>query len=150
VALVGGAIPITPLRRRVGLAAFVFQLVALLTVFQLAVGYALFLSAAHSGLTPVVTAVSLLNLALLAGLATLVYGLADQLEPKYPGVLNWLPLAGSMSAGLTVALLALLIAGGRAPAAPRRKRIGRAVFVTCAIAFVPFLDYWNLLGLAGR
>jgi hypothetical protein len=50
-AVVGGAIPSTPLRRRVGLAAFVFQLVALLTVFQLAIGYALFLSAAQSGLT---------------------------------------------------------------------------------------------------
>lgn len=50
-AVVGGAIPSAPLRRRVGLAAFVFQLVALLTVFQLAVGYTLFLSAAQSGLT---------------------------------------------------------------------------------------------------
>lgn len=98
--------------------------------------------------TPVVTAVSLLNLALLAGLATLVHGLANQLEPGYPGVLNWLPLVGSLSAGLTLTLLALLIAVGRAPADPRRNRIGRAVFATCAVAFVPFLHYWNLLGLA--
>lgn len=91
---------------------------------------------------------SLLNLALLAGLATLVHGLANQLEPGYPGVLNWLPLVGSLSAGLTLTLLALLIAVGRAPADPRRNRIGRAVFATCAVAFVPFLHYWNLLGLA--
>jgi uncharacterized protein len=98
-------------------------------------------------LTPVATAVSVLNLALLTGLVTLTLGLANPWEPRYPAVLNGLPLAGSLSVGLTLTLLALLLARGRAPAGSRRQRIGWALFATCAIVFVPFLHYWNLLGL---
>lgn len=101
-------------------------------------------------LTPVATGVSVLNLALLTGLVVLALGLANQLEPGYPGVLNWLPLVGSLSVGLTLTLLALLGARWRAPSDSRRKRIGRALFAICAIAFVPFLHFWNLLGLAWR
>jgi uncharacterized protein len=95
----------------------------------------------------VATALSLLNLALLAGLVCLTFGLADQWEPRYPGVLNWLPLLGSLSVCLTLMLLALLLARWRALADSRRTRIGWVLFATCAIAFVPFLHYWNLLGL---
>jgi dienelactone hydrolase len=98
-------------------------------------------------LTPVATAVSVLNLALLAGLVALALGVADQRDPRYPGVLNGLPLAGSLSAGLTLTLLALLLARRRLPGDSRRKRMGRVLFATCAVAFVPFLYYWNLLGL---
>jgi hypothetical protein len=63
-------------------------------------------------------------------------------------VLNWLPLAGSLSACLALMLLAFLFVGWRASADSRRKRIGWILFATCALAFVPFLHYWNLLGLA--
>jgi hypothetical protein len=98
-------------------------------------------------LTPVATAVSVLNLALLTGLVALTLGLANQWEPRYPVVLNWLPLLGSLSVCLTLTLLALLLARWRAPADSRRKRIGSVLFATCAVAFVPFLHYWNLLGL---
>jgi len=98
-------------------------------------------------LTPVATAVSVLNLALLTGLVALVLGLANQWEPSYPGVLNWLPVAGSLSACLALMLLAFLFVGRRASADSRRKRIGWILFATCALAFVPFLHYWNLLGL---
>ena len=103
---------------------------------------------ARDWLTPVVTGLSVLNLTLLTGLVALTLGLANQLEPSYPGVLNWLPLAGSLSVGLTLTLLALLGARWRAPSDSRRKRIARILFAICAIAFVPFLHYWNLLGLA--
>src|SRR5262249_14387388 len=98
-------------------------------------------------LASVATALSLLNLALLAGLVCLTFGLADQWEPRYPGVLNWLPLLGSLSVCLTLLLLALLLARWRAHADSRRQRIGWVLFAICAIAFVPFLHYWNLLGL---
>jgi dienelactone hydrolase len=101
-------------------------------------------------LTPVATGVSVLNLALLTGLVALTLGLANQREPRYPGVLNWLPLVGSLSVGLTLTLLALLGARWRAPSDSRRKRIGWVLFAICAIAFVPFLHYWNFLGLAWR
>ncbi len=99
-------------------------------------------------LTPLVTGVSVLNLALLTGLVALTLGLANQLEPSYPGVLNWLPLAGSLSVGLTLTLFAVLVARRRALPDSRRKRIGWVLFAICAIAFVPFLHYWNLLGPA--
>jgi dienelactone hydrolase len=97
--------------------------------------------------SPVATGVSVLNLALLAGLVALALGLANQWEPRYPVVLSWLPLAGSLSVGLTLTLLALLLARWRTPGDSRRQRISRALFATCALAFVPFLYYWNLLGL---
>jgi fermentation-respiration switch protein FrsA (DUF1100 family) len=97
--------------------------------------------------TPVATAMSVLNLALLTGLVALGLGLADQREPKYPGVLSWLPLMGSLSACLTLTLLAHVLARWRSSAESRRARIGWVLFATCAIAFVPFLLYWNLVGL---
>ena len=95
----------------------------------------------------VATAVSVLNLALLAGLVALARGLANAWEPSYPAALNWLPLAGSLSAGLTLMMLAMLLAGWRAMTS-RRKRIAWGLLAACAITFVPFLLYWNLLGLS--
>jgi pimeloyl-ACP methyl ester carboxylesterase len=92
-------------------------------------------------------ALSVLNLALLSGLVSLTFGLANQWEPSYPVALNWLPLLGSLSVCLTLTLLALLIARWGSSADSRRIRIGWALFATCAIAFVPFLHYWNLVGL---
>jgi hypothetical protein len=55
-----------------------------------------------------------------------------------------------LSVGLTLTLLALLGARWRALSDFRRKRIGWVLFAMCAVAFVPFLRYWNLLGLAWR
>jgi pimeloyl-ACP methyl ester carboxylesterase len=101
-------------------------------------------------LTLVATGLSVLNLTLLTGLVTLVLGLANQQEPRYPGVLNWLPLVGSLSVGLTLTLLGLVGARWRASPDSHGNRIGWVLFAICAIAFVPFLHYWNLLGLAWR
>jgi len=94
----------------------------------------------------VTTTVSVLDLSLLIGLVVLTLGLANQREPRYPAELDWLPLLGSLSVCLTVTLLALLIARWRRLADSRRKKIGWVLFAACAIAFVPFLYYWNLLG----
>jgi uncharacterized protein len=99
-------------------------------------------------LVPVATAVSVLNLALLTGLVTLALGLANPWEPRYPRVLNGLPLAGSLSAGLALTLWALLLACRRAPAGSRPRGTGWVLFATCATVFVPFLHYWNLLGVS--
>jgi uncharacterized protein len=92
-------------------------------------------------------ALSLLNLTLLTGLMSLLFGLANQWEPKYPVVLNWLPMVGSLSVGVTLTTLALLIARWQALPTSRQKRIGWVLFATCSTAFVPFLHYWNLVGL---
>jgi pimeloyl-ACP methyl ester carboxylesterase len=99
-------------------------------------------------LTPVATSVSVLNLVLLSGLVVLALGLANQWEPTYPVVLNWLPLVGSLSVCVSLMLLARLLTRWRELPDSRRTRIGWVLFATCAIAFVPFLHYWNLLGLA--
>jgi dienelactone hydrolase len=99
-------------------------------------------------LTLVATAVCVLNLALMASLIALTLGLANQWKPTYRAVLNYLPLAGSLSVCLTLILLALLLFRRQAPAASRRKSIGWMLLATCALASVPFLLYWNLVGLA--
>jgi hypothetical protein len=99
-------------------------------------------------LTLVVTAVCVLNLALMAGLITLTLGLTNTWDPRYSPALSWLPLGGSLSLCLTLALLVLLLTRRRVAAYPPRRRIGRILLATCAIAFVPFLIYWNLVGLA--
>ena len=99
-------------------------------------------------LTRVATLLSFVNLALLTGLITLTRALADAWQPKYPAFLNWLPLAGLLSACLTLTLVALIFAHWRALAESRRKRTGWLVLATGGVAFLPFLHYWDLLGLA--
>jgi pimeloyl-ACP methyl ester carboxylesterase len=99
-------------------------------------------------LSTAVAMLGVLDLALLAGLVVLARGLANQWEPAYPGVLDWLPLVGSVSACLTLLVLSLFLAYWRSSSASRRERIGGCLFTACALAFVPFLHYWNLLGLA--
>jgi fermentation-respiration switch protein FrsA (DUF1100 family) len=99
-------------------------------------------------LTWVATALSLVNLSLLAGLITLTRALANAWQPRYPTFLNWLPLAGLLSACLTLALVALIFAHWRVLAESLGKRIGWLLLATCGLAFLPFLHYWDLLGLA--
>jgi pimeloyl-ACP methyl ester carboxylesterase len=99
-------------------------------------------------LTWVATALSLVNLALLTGLVTLTRALANAWQPRYPSFLNWLPLAGLLSACLTLTLVALIFGHWRTLAKSRRKRIGWLLLASCALAFLPFLHYWNVLGLA--
>jgi hypothetical protein len=101
-------------------------------------------------LVRVATALSIVNLTLLTGFVALIAGLADQREPAYPEALNWLPLVGTLSAGLALTFLALLVASWRASADAWRRRLGWALFAACALAFVPFLHYWNLLGVGLR
>jgi hypothetical protein len=99
-------------------------------------------------LTWVATALSLVNLALMAGLITLTRTLANAWEPRYPPFLKWLPLAGLLSACLALTLVALIFAHWRGLAESRRKRIGWLLLTSFALAFLPFLHYWNVLGLA--
>jgi hypothetical protein len=100
----------------------------------------------RKGLALAASVLSILNVARLIGLVWLTRGLSNQWEPRYPALLNRLPLVGSLSACLTLVLLALLLACWRALPDSRRTRIGWGLFVTCALAFVPFLHYWNILG----
>jgi pimeloyl-ACP methyl ester carboxylesterase len=99
------------------------------------------------GLVLAAGALSVLNGALLAGLVVVTSGLANPWEPHYPGVLNWLPLAGSFSVCLTLVFLVSLFIRWRALPGSRWRRICRALFAAAVLAFVPFLLYWNLLGM---
>jgi hypothetical protein len=83
-----------------------------------------------------------------AGLVVLTVGLANPWEPSYPPVLNWLPLLGSLSVCLTLAWLAVLIYQWRSLRGLRKTRIAWMLFAVCAIAFVPYVGYWNALGLS--
>jgi pimeloyl-ACP methyl ester carboxylesterase len=89
----------------------------------------------------------ILNLVVLTGLIFLVRGLVNAWDPAYPRVLNYLPLLGSLSALVTVLWLAILYFNWRAPSVTRRTRIAWTLCATCAIAFLPYLFYWNVLGL---
>jgi pimeloyl-ACP methyl ester carboxylesterase len=99
-------------------------------------------------LTWVAIGLSLVNLLLLTGLVTLTRALAVAWQPTYPSFLNWLPVAGLLSACLTLTLVALIFGHWRTLAKSRRKRIGWLVLASCALAFLPYLHYWNVLGLA--
>ena len=90
---------------------------------------------------------SVLNVVVLAGLVCLARGLADAWKPSYHTVLNYLPLVGSLSASLTLVWLAFLICSARALPGSRLAKAGLMLFAASAMAFVPYLNYWNLLGI---
>jgi hypothetical protein len=93
-------------------------------------------------------ALSALNVVVLAGLVFLAHGLANNAwRPSYPAVLGHLPLAGSFSAFLTLVWLLLLVWSVRALPGSRLSKAGSMLFAASAMAFVPYMHYWNLLGL---
>lgn len=92
-------------------------------------------------------ALSLLNLAVLSGLVWLILGLQNAWEPAYPAILNKLPLLGSLSAGLTLVWLGRLICQSRTHSSHWCTTTGWTLFVVCSIAFLPYLYYWNALGV---
>jgi hypothetical protein len=49
---------------------------------------------------------------------------------------------------LTLTLVALILFRWRELADSRRMTLGWLVLAACGVAFLPFLHYWNLLGLA--
>jgi dienelactone hydrolase len=89
-------------------------------------------------------ALCVLNLVVLAGLVVLVLDVGDQRHPAYPPVLGWLPLGGSLSAALTVVLL---VRAWRAGGGTRGARWRYRLLGLTAALFVPFLLYWDLLGI---
>jgi dienelactone hydrolase len=90
---------------------------------------------------------SILNLVLLLGLTVLVLGLGDQRRPVCPAVLRCLPLGGSLSAVLTALFLSVVLVKWRGGGLPQAGRWHLGASVLALALFVPFLLYWNLLGL---
>jgi uncharacterized protein len=86
-----------------------------------------------------------LNLVLLAGLVVLVQAVSNQMRPACPPALRLLPLAGGLSALLTVLLVAFTARAWRS-GVWRRGMWWWAFIALAGACFLPFLLYWDLLG----
>jgi hypothetical protein len=87
-----------------------------------------------------------LNLLLLIGVQVVVISVFDQMHPSCPTVLFFLPLLGTTSTIMTVALLIVL---SRTPCDHRwtaAKGTRFSLDVLCLVLFVPYMFYWNLIG----
>lgn len=96
--------------------------------------------------------ISGLNLALMIGFiifiaqAIFLQGMNYMDAYKISTVLRALPLAGLLSTGLTIALLILTALAWKGDWS-KGARLRHTLFVLVALAFIPWLSYWNLIGL---
>lgn len=97
-------------------------------------------------------ALSMLNLVLLIGFLVLIleaiFPQGMSVMPAYaiPVWLRVLPLLGVLSALLTVLLIALVVLSWKGVHTPT-KRWERSLIILSGLAFLPWLAYWNLIGL---
>jgi pimeloyl-ACP methyl ester carboxylesterase len=92
-------------------------------------------------------AICALNLLILVALTITVSLVVDQLHPSCPAVLMYLPLLGTVSTVATVALLIVLVKTRRDHGWTAARRIRWSLDVLCLVLFVPYMFYWNLIGL---
>jgi dienelactone hydrolase len=97
------------------------------------------------GLRGLACALCTLNLALLVGLVVLVRAVGNQIQPVCPPPLRLLPLAGILSALLTMLVLGFIAQAWRSGSWVRSMWWWASISVA-GLCFVPFLLYWNLLG----
>ena len=65
---------------------------------------------------------------------------------ELPTQYRMLPVAGAMSAVLTLAPVFAWVWVWRSGARPHERRVGHVVATIAAIAFLPWLAYWQLIG----
>jgi dienelactone hydrolase len=99
----------------------------------------------NRGVRGLACALCLLNLALLVGLVVLVRAVSNQIEPACPTPLRLLPLAGILSALLTVLVLGLIAQAWHSGRWVRSMWWWAGIGMA-GLCFVPFLLYWNVLG----
>jgi alpha-beta hydrolase superfamily lysophospholipase len=92
-------------------------------------------------------ALGALNLLILVALGTTLLLVLDQMHPSCPTVLMYLPLLGTVSTLATVALLIVLARTPRDQGWTAARRIRFSLDVLGLVFFVPFMFYWNLIGL---
>jgi peptidoglycan/LPS O-acetylase OafA/YrhL len=92
-------------------------------------------------------AICALNLLILVALTITVSLVVDQMHPSCPTVLLFLPLLGTVSMLATVALLIVLARSRREHNGTVARRIRFSLGVLCLVLFVPYMFYWNLIGL---
>jgi hypothetical protein len=88
-----------------------------------------------------------LNLLILVAMTITVQLVLDQIHPSCPAVLMYLPLLGTVSTLATVALLIVLARTPRDHGWTAARRIRSSLDVLCLVLFVPYMFYWNLIGL---
>lgn len=91
-------------------------------------------------------AVCALNLLILAAMQVTILLVIDQMHPGCPTVLLYLPLLGTVSTLLTLALLFVLARTRKGDGWTVSRRIRSFLDVICLILFVPYMFYWNLIG----
>jgi pimeloyl-ACP methyl ester carboxylesterase len=88
-----------------------------------------------------------LNLLILIEMTIVAQLVLDEMHPSCPVVLMYLPLLGTVSTVATIALLIALASTRHDHSQTRARRIRGSLDVLCLILFVPYMFYWNLIGL---
>jgi alpha/beta superfamily hydrolase len=91
-------------------------------------------------------AICALNLLILVAFTMTVLSVLDQLHPNRPTVLSFLPLLGTVSTLMTIALLIVSARTRRVDGWTEARRMRGSFDVSCLILFVPYMFYWNLIG----
>jgi uncharacterized protein len=87
-----------------------------------------------------------LNLILLSAMLVVVLLVTDQMHPRCPTILMYLPLLGTVSMFATFVLLVVLFRTRHEDGRTVALRFGSSLEVLCLILFIPYLFYWNLIG----
>lgn len=93
-------------------------------------------------------AIGTLNALILVGFSITAVLVVDQLHPRCPFLLRFVPLLGFASTLATVWLLIRVVrTPGNQSSDPPAQRSGRFSWdLLCLILFVPYMLYWNLIG----
>jgi hypothetical protein len=88
-----------------------------------------------------------LNLFILTAMQVVVLSVFDQIHPNCPTVLLFLPLLGTVSTLVTCTLLVVLARDRRDQSWTMARNIRGSLDVLSLILFVPYMFYWNLIGI---
>jgi hypothetical protein len=88
-----------------------------------------------------------LNLLILVGMTITAQLVLDQMHLSCPAVLLYLPLLGTVSTVATISLLIVLARTPRDHGWTVGRRIRCSLDVLCLILFVPYMFYWNVIGI---
>ena len=88
-----------------------------------------------------------LNLFILTAMQVVGLLVFDQIHPSCPTVLLFLPLLGTVSTVVTVALMVVLARDRRDQNWTMARNIRGSLDVLSLILFVPYMFYWNLIGI---
>jgi len=92
-------------------------------------------------------AIGSLNLLILVAFTITILLVIDQVRPSCPSILLFLPLLGTVSTLATVGLLIALARTRYDHGWTKTRRIRYSLDVLCLVLFVPYMFYWNLIGL---